>query len=66
MTDTSKSIQNGVVAQLIDLYESTGKQTFIAINEIEKYGEVAENKLIERKVVKLDNINVLYIKDWRK
>lgn len=61
-----KNIQNSAVAQLIDLYESTGKQTFIAIDEIEKYGKEAENKLTERKVVKLDNNNVLYIKDWRK
>ena len=61
-----KNIQNDAVARLIGLYESTGKQVFIAIDEIEKYGEVAELKLKEKKVIKLDNENVLYIKDWRK
>ena len=61
-----KNIQNSAVAKLIELYESTGKQTFIAIDEIEKYGKEAEDKLLNRKVVKLDNKNVLYIKDWRK
>jgi len=61
-----KNIQNDAVAQLIELYESTGKQTFIAIDEIGKYGQVAENKLKNKKVVKLNNNDVLYIKDWRK
>lgn len=61
-----KNIQNDAVAKLISLYESTGKQVFIAIDEIEKYGEVAELKLKKKKVIKLNNDNVLYIKDWRK
>jgi len=61
-----KNIQNDAVAKLIALYESTGKQTFIAIDEIEKYGQAAELKLKDKKVIKLDNENVLYIKDWRK
>lgn len=61
-----KNIQNDAVAKLIDLYESTGKQTFIAIDEIEKYGDVAEKKLEGKKVIQLHNSNVLYIKDWRK
>lgn len=61
-----KNIQNDAVAQLIELYEATGKQTFIAIDEIEKYGEVAEKKLKDKKVVQLDNDKVLYVKDWRK
>jgi len=61
-----KNIQNDAVAKLIDLYEPTGRQTFIAIDEIEKYGDVAERKLKAKKVIQLDNNNVLYIKDWRK
>ncbi|KMQ49486.1 hypothetical protein CHISP_3606 [Chitinispirillum alkaliphilum] len=61
-----KNIQNDAVAKLIELYESTGKQTFIAIDEVEKYGYVAEKKLKAKKVVQLDNNKVLYIKDWRK
>ncbi|MBI2332641.1 MAG: DUF2326 domain-containing protein, partial [Chloroflexi bacterium] len=61
-----KNIQNDAVAELVDLYEKTNKQTFIAIDEIEKYGQEAESKLIKRTVIQLDNNNVLYIKDWRK
>jgi len=61
-----KNIQNDAIARLIDLYEITGKQIFIAIDEVEKYGEKAEAKLKGKKVISLDNDNVLYIKDWRK
>jgi hypothetical protein len=61
-----KNIQNDAVAKLVDLYGITGKQTFIAIDEIEKYGDVAEGKLKAKKVIQLDNNKVLYIKDWRK
>jgi len=61
-----KNIQNDAVAELIALYESIGKQTFIAIDEIEKYGKEAEQKLKKYKVLELSNNKVLYIKDWRK
>ena len=61
-----KNIQNDAIPRLIDLYEITGKQIFIAIDEVDKYGEKAETKLKERKVINLDNKNVLYVKDWRK
>lgn len=60
-----KNIQNDAVAKLIDLYVSTGKQVFIAIDEIEKYGQVAEKKLRDNKVIQLDNKRVLYTVDWR-
>lgn len=61
-----KNIQNSAVAGLVDLYEETGKQVFIAIDEVEKYGKEAGSKLKKRKVIELDNNNVLYVKDWRK
>lgn len=60
-----KNIQNSAVAKLVDLYEETGKQVFIAIDEIQKYGKDAKSRLEKRKVIALDNSNVLYIKDWR-
>lgn len=60
-----KNIQNSAVAKLVDLYEETGKQVFIAIDEIQKYGKDAKSRLEKRKIIALDNSNVLYIKDWR-
>ncbi len=61
-----KNIENEAVAKLVDLYESIGKQSFIAIDEVNKYGKKAEEKLLKQKVMQLTNSNVLYIKDWRK
>ena len=60
-----KNIENNAVAQMIDIYENIKKQSFIAIDEIDKYGDKARNKLWQNKAIALDNNNVLYIKDWR-
>lgn len=61
-----KNVENNAVAKLIDLYISLGKQTFISIDEIKKYGSEAEALLLKNKVLRLSNDSVLYIKDWRK
>lgn len=61
-----KNIENESVARLIDLYVSLGKQSFIAIDEIEKYGKKAEITLMQKSVIQLTNDQVLYVKDWRK
>lgn len=60
-----KNIENDAVAHLVELYASFNCQTFIAIDEIQKYGKKAETLLIEQKVIQLSNNNQLYIKDWR-
>ena len=61
-----KNIENDAVAKMVDLYLSLGKQSFIAIDEIQKYGKDAEAILYKNKVIQLSNEKVLYIKDWRK
>lgn len=61
-----KNVENAAVARMIDLYISLGKQSFIAIDEISKYGDRAAKTLTEKSVISLSNDNVLYIKDWRK
>jgi len=60
-----KNIQNEAVSKLIDLYTGLKKQSFIAIDEIEKYGSETEQTLLQRKVIQLTDNEVLYIKDWR-
>ncbi len=60
-----KNIENEAVAHLVDLYDSFRRQTFIAIDEIQKYGPEAEAILKKRKVIQLSSENQLYIKDWR-
>jgi hypothetical protein len=60
-----KNIENDSVARLLSIYRQTSKQSFIAIDEIEKYGAAAAALLRERSAIQLGNENVLYIKDWR-
>lgn len=60
-----KNIENDAVAHLIEIYISFNRQTFIAIDEIQKYGTKAETILKEHKVIELSNENQLYTKDWR-
>ncbi|PHR94548.1 MAG: hypothetical protein COA78_32150 [Blastopirellula sp.] len=60
-----KNVETDAVANLIDIYESFQKQSFIAIDMISIYGEEAEAKLLKKRVIQLDDDNVLYTKDWR-
>lgn len=61
-----KNIENDSVARLFKLYAATGKQSFVAIDEIEKYGVDTIQLLKARCVIQLSNDEVLFIKDWRK
>lgn len=60
-----KNVQNEYVSQLLRIYLSTGKQSFIALDEIEKFGPTTASLLRERRVVQLRDEEVLYVKDWR-
>lgn len=59
-----KNIENDAVANLIEIYSSIAKQSFIAIDEISKYGD-AQVTLIANKVIQLTSDNVLYIRSWK-
>lgn len=61
-----KNIENDSVANLFKVYLGTEKQSFVAIDEIEKYGLETSSMLRALSVIQLDNDNVLYIKDWRR
>jgi uncharacterized protein YydD (DUF2326 family) len=60
-----KNIANDSVAGLLRIYMTTEKQSFIALDEVDKYGPEAASVLRDRSVIHLDNQNVLYVKDWR-
>lgn len=60
-----KNIENDSVARLIQIYINSAKQSFIALDEIEKYGMDTSALLRDRSVIQLDNQHVLYVKDWR-
>lgn len=61
-----KNIENDAVANLINVYSGFSKQSFVAIDEIEKYGKVAAQALYDKRVIELSDSHVLYTKDWRK
>jgi hypothetical protein len=61
-----KNIENDSVARLVQVYEDSSKQSFIALDEIVKYGTYSADLLRRRSVIQLDNEHVLYIKDWRR
>lgn len=61
-----KNIENDAVSKMIFLYSSSERQTFIAIDEIKKYGMNASAVLVQQSVIQLADDKVLYTKDWRK
>ncbi|HEY0140500.1 MAG TPA: DUF2326 domain-containing protein [Thermoanaerobaculia bacterium] len=61
-----KNIENDSVARLLGIYMQTEKQSFIALDEISKYGAVTADLLRSRSVIQLDNAHVLFVKDWRR
>jgi len=60
-----KNISNDSVANLIQLYAKIQKQSFIALDEIQKYGPAAAQTLRKQSVIQLSDHAVLYTKDWR-
>ncbi|WP_417382885.1 DUF2326 domain-containing protein [Gimesia sp.] len=61
-----KNVENEAVANMMSVYEQFNKQVFIAIDEVQKYGEEAEEIIDQHTVLRLSDKHVLYIKDWRK
>lgn len=60
-----KNIENDSVSRLLPVYLETLKQSFLALDEIEKYGPETTALLHKHRVLQLDTKNLLYIKDWR-
>lgn len=60
-----KNIENDSVSKLVKAYAQLEKQSFIAIDEVDKYGEEAAMILRSKRVVSLSDRNVLYDTDWR-
>ena len=60
-----KNIENDSVSRFLPVYLETSKQSFIALDEIEKYGPETSAFLTAHRVLQLDTKNLLFIKDWR-
>ena len=61
-----KNVENHSVARLVERYGQSNKQSFIAIDEVGKYGDETASLLRSSSVIQLDDAHVLYVKDWRK
>ena len=61
-----KNIENSAVASMITQYNTGNKQSFIAIDEIAKYGTNAAGNLLKNSIIKLDENNTLFDKTWKK
>ncbi len=59
-----KNIQNQTNAKLYELYSTLSKQSFIAVDEITKYGKDVEKLLIENKSIELSKDHYLFRKTW--
>jgi hypothetical protein len=60
-----KNIENDSVSRLLPVYLETEKQSFVALDEIEKYGSETVALLKRHHVLQLDTTHLLYTKDWR-
>lgn len=60
-----KNIENDSVSKLLKFYGQFDKQSFIAIDEADKYGPDAAELLRVNSVVRLSDDAVLYDTDWR-
>jgi len=60
-----KNIENDSVSRLLPVYLRTSKQSFVALDEIDKYGPETSALLMKHQVLVLDAKRLLYVKDWR-
>ena len=60
-----KNVENDSVARMMPIYAALSQQTFIAIDEVSKYGDEAVAIIRDHTVLSLSDDEVLYVKDWR-
>lgn len=60
-----KNVENSVVDNIIELYDEQRKQTFISIDELNKYSSTTQEILFTHSVIQLSKDKLLFDKDWR-
>ncbi|WP_419782454.1 DUF2326 domain-containing protein [Malaciobacter marinus] len=60
-----KNIEDVTIEKLISKYNDFDKQIFISIDKIDSLNNETKNIIENKHVIKLDNKNILFIKDWR-
>lgn len=59
-----KNIENHTVEKLIELYSNNSKQSFIALDEVDKYNQVTSNLIKNHTVLSLSKEKTLFGKTW--
>jgi hypothetical protein len=60
-----KNIEDATIEKLIEMYSSFDRQVFIAIDKVDTLNKKTKEIIEEKHIVKLNNENILFIKDWR-
>jgi hypothetical protein len=61
-----KNVENKAVERIVEQYDHSKRQSFIALDEVAKYSEATGELVDKAVVVRLSDNRVLYIKDWRR
>lgn len=60
-----KNVQISAFENLVNIYNSFGKQSFISIDEINRFSTETVALLEEKSIVRLSETNTLFIKNWK-
>lgn len=60
-----KNVQVTAFDNLVKIYKSFGRQSFIAIDEINRFSKDTINNLRESKIIELDETHLLFNKNWK-
>jgi hypothetical protein len=60
-----KNIQNETIEKFIEKYNILNGQSFISIDEIDKYSESIFQIIHKQKVISLSKTNILFTKNWK-
>lgn len=61
-----KNIENHALENIVEIYNKSDKQIFIAIDKVNSYKKETEQIIFERKVLQLTKDKILFIKNWKK
>ncbi|WP_040950212.1 DUF2326 domain-containing protein [Gorillibacterium massiliense] len=61
-----KNIENLALENIVEIYDKSDKQIFIAIDKVNSYKKETEQIISERKVLQLTKDKILFIKNWKK
>lgn len=61
-----KNIENLALENIVEIYDKSDKQIFIAIDKVNSYKKETEKIISDNKVLQLTKDKILFIKNWKK